>query len=246
MEKRSAKELVVKVIPSKIANTFIKTHHYSRKVVNNSNLHFGVFWDGKLHGVMSYGPSLDKSKVIGLVKGTKWNEFLELNRMAFDSVLPRNSESRAISQSLKLIKKNAPHVKWVISFADGTSCGDGTIYRASNFSLVGIKENENLAKLPNGETIHKVTLQASPTSPRPELGGASFFDITGGKHDFKKYCEFTKAEVLKGFQLKYIYFIDKKQKKNLTVEELPFSKIDEVGAGMYKGEKISIAERNCV
>ena len=35
----------------------------------------------------------------------------------------------------------------------------------------------------------------------------------------------------------------KKQKKRLTVPILPFSKIDEVGAGMYKGEKITVKER---
>ena len=109
----------------------MKAHHYSGKVVNNSTLHFGVFLDGNLHGVMSYGPSLDKSKIIGLVKDTGWNEFLELNRMAFDSYLPRNSESRAISMSLRLIKKYAPQLKW-IRFADAYSCGDGTIYRARN------------------------------------------------------------------------------------------------------------------
>lgn len=93
-----AKEIEVKVIPSKIANPFIKAHHYSGKIVNNSCLHFGTFLDGRLHGVMSYGPSLDKSKTIGLVEGTGWNEFLELNRMAFDDYLPRNSESRCISR----------------------------------------------------------------------------------------------------------------------------------------------------
>lgn len=49
------------------------------------------------------------------------------------------------------------------------------------------------------------------------------------------------GEVLIGFQLKYIYLIDKTCK--LTVPEIPFSKIDEIGAGMYKGEKISIKKR---
>ena len=100
-----AKEIILKVIPNKIANEFVKKHHYSGKVVSNSQLHFGAFLDGRLHGVMSYGPSLDKSKIMGLVEGTKWNEFIELNRMAFDDYLPRNSESRCISQSIKLIKK---------------------------------------------------------------------------------------------------------------------------------------------
>lgn len=39
-----AKNIEVKVIPGKIANPFIKRHHYSGKVVNNSSLHFGVFY----------------------------------------------------------------------------------------------------------------------------------------------------------------------------------------------------------
>ena len=34
------------------------------------------------------------------------------------------------------------------------------------------------------------------------------------------------------------------KRKDLTVPELPFSKIDELGAGMYKGEKVSRAERH--
>lgn len=238
-----AKEIELRVIPSKIGNEFIKRHHYSHKVVNNSLLHFGAFLDGKLHGVLSYGPSLDKSKIQPLVEGTGWNEFLELNRMAFDDYLPRNSESRCISQSLKLIKKNAPQIKWVISFADGCSCGDGTIYRASNFVLTAIKPNYNLVQLPNGEKIHKMTLESNPTSPRPELGGKCYYDVTGGKFDFKKYVDAVHGKILVGYQLRYIYFIDKRYRKRLTVPEIPFSKIDELGAGMYKGENISLAER---
>lgn len=236
----AAKSIVVKVIPSKIANDFIKRHHYSGKVVQNSKLHFGVFFENELHGVMSYGSSLDKSKIIGLVQGTKWNEFLELNRMAFDDVLPRNSESRAISMSIKLIKKNAPHVKWIISFADGCQCGDGTIYRASNFVLTGIKKNEALYRLKTGEVIHQLTLQSSPTQPRPELGGKSLYDVSGGTYSLKKWMEITGAKPIAGFQLRYIYFIDKKYRERLSVPEIPFSKIDEVGAGMYKGEKRKI------
>ena len=106
-----AKEIIVKVIPAKIANEFVKKHHYSGKVVQNSSLHFGAFLDGKLHGVMSYGTSMDKRKVLPLVNGTLWNEMLELNRMAFDDYLPKNSESRCIAISIKLIKKKRPSYK---------------------------------------------------------------------------------------------------------------------------------------
>ena len=63
-----AKEIIVKVIPSKFANEFVKKHHYSGKVVSNSQLHFAAFLDNKLHWVMSFGPSLDKRKIQPLVK----------------------------------------------------------------------------------------------------------------------------------------------------------------------------------
>lgn len=52
------------------------------------------------------------------------------------------------------------------------------------------------------------------------------------------------GQILKGYQLRYIYFIDKSYRERLTVPEIPFSKIDEIGAGMYKGERITQAERH--
>ena len=146
----SAKDLQVKPIASADAIAFVKAHHYSGKVAQNSQLHLGVFLQDRLHGVMQFGPSLDKRKIQGLVSGTLWHEFLELNRMAFDDVLPRNSESRALSVAWRLLKKHAPQVKWVVSFADGTQCGDGTIYRAAGFVLTGIKENNQIWEAPSG------------------------------------------------------------------------------------------------
>ena len=180
-----AKEIVVKVIPSKIANPFIKKVHYSGKVVNNSSLHFGVFYMGGLHGVMSFGSPTDKSKVIGLVvddngNPAPWNDMLELNRMAFDDILPKNSESRAISIAIKLIKKNAPHIKWILSFADGCQCGDGTIYRASGFELTQIKKNNSLFRLPSGEVKHILSIRSNMTMPRKELNGKSLAEIASG------------------------------------------------------------------
>ena len=216
-----ALDVQLKVIPSSIANPFVKRIHYSGKVVNNSCLHFGAFLDGKLHGVMSFGPPTDKRKVLGLVEGTPWNGMLELNRMAFDDCLPRNSESRCISLAMKLLRKNAPHVKWVLSFADGCQCGDGTIYRASNFILTGIKQNNTLRRTENGEVIHSIT---------------AYHHGTQG--------DFSKLPKVPGYQLRYIYFIDKKWRKRLTVPEIPFQKIDEMGAGMYKGQHVTQAERH--
>lgn len=220
-----AKDIIVKVIPAKIANEFVKKHHYSGKVVPNSKLHFGCFLDGKLHGVMQYGSPFMKTKVLSMVQGTKWSEMLELNRMAFDNYLPKNSESRCIAISIKLIKKNAPHIKWILSFADGTQCGDGTIYRASGFVLTSIKQNNSIIKLPNGKIAASMT-------------------FTKGKHILRQGGRAgipEGSQKLKGNQFRYIYLIDKSCKLNVPI--IPFSKIDEVGAGMYKGEKITLQER---
>ena len=61
--------------------------------------------------------------------------------------------------------------------------------------------------------------------------------------NWKKYLDVEHKgwKKITGFQLRYIYLIDKTCK--ITVPILPFSKIDEMGAGMYKGKKISIKER---
>jgi hypothetical protein len=231
----SAKDILVKPISSTEANALVKRVHYSGKVVQNSKLHLGVFYAGKLEGVMSFGSSLDKSKIIGLVKDTEWNGFMELNRMAFTDALPRNSESRAISIAMKMLKKYAPKVEWIISFADGTQCGDGTIYRASGFVLTAINKSKNLAKLLDGTVIHKLSLESSPARPRPELNGKSYYDVTNGKYNFQKYVETVNGEVLTGFQLRYIYFINREAKDRLTVPVLPFTEIAKMGATMYKG-----------
>jgi len=148
-----AKDIVVKPISAKDAARIVKSCHYSGISAINANLHFGVFLNGKCGGAMQFGSSLQKSSIQPLVSKTKWNGFIELNRMAFADWLPKNSESRAISVALRLIRKNYPHIEWVISFADGTQCGDGTIYRASGFFLTGIKETAQCTLCQMGEFL---------------------------------------------------------------------------------------------
>lgn len=260
-----AKDIVLKPVSSKVANDLVKRVHYSGKVVKNSQIHIGVYYHGKLEGAMQFGPSLDKRKIIGLVEGTKWNEFIELNRMAFSDVLPRNSESRAIAIAMRLLRKHAPQIKWVVSFADATQCGDGTIYRASGFVLTSIKENDQIWQAPTGARFSRTSLTDNKSkneqqkaqrvardprhtvtkgkytyhgaSLRPGIGAIGTAARTGGGSSMKAYKD-AGFELLKGFQLRYIYFIDKSYRKRLTVPELPYSAIEEAGASMYKGEKL--------
>ena len=230
----SAKDIIVKPISSQDASRIVKSCHYSGKVVQNSQLHFGVFLDGKCGGAMQFGPSLDKRKIQGLVEGTGWNGFIELNRMAFADWLPRNSESRAIAVAMRLLRKTYPHLEWVVSFADGAQCGDGTIYRASGFDLTGISPNKTLIEFPDGTRVANMTLTAnwnceSVAKLCGRLGvpvkarSISEWRAVGGRE-------------LPGFMLRYIYFLNHAAKSRLTVPILPFSEIERRGAGMYLGK----------
>jgi len=202
-------------------------------VVQNSSIHIGVFYRGKLEGAMQFGPSLDKRKIQGLVAGTGWNEFIELNRMAFTDALPRNSESRAIGIAMKLLKKHAPQLKWVISFADACQCGDGTIYRASGFALTGIKQNTDLVLMPDGRVLHKTVFMDGAKGGGIEKRRYGFREGEGDSRFIRRI----QAQRLPGYQLRYIYFLDPAARSRLTVAEIPFDKIREVGATMYRGKR---------
>lgn len=216
---RSAKDILVRPIGAKDANRLCSRWHYSKTYVRNSQYHFGVFLDDRCLGVLQFGPPMMKRSIIGLVSGTKWNEMLELNRLAFSDLLPRNSESRALSIAFRFLKNLG--FKWVVSFADGTQCGDGAIYRASGFVLTAIKKNTGLLSLPDGSVKCQMTL----TKGKHILSGGKAVVPKGSKR-------------LTGFQFRYIYFIDKSFRPRLTVKEIPFSKISDLGAEMYKGKTI--------
>lgn len=244
----SAKDLIVKPISAKDAAALVRRVHYSGKVVQNSQLHLGVFLNGRLEGAMQFGPSLDKRRMQGLVSGTGWNGFIELNRMAFSEALPRNSESRALSVAFRLIRKAYPHIEWIVSFSDGAQCGDGTIYRASGFVLTGIKKNTSIWKAPSGESFSRTALtdqtsagqkiKAKQIVSRTTVTKGAHAAQAGGGASMKIYKD-AGWEPIEGFQIRYVYFLNPLARERLTVPILPFSKIEEMGAGMYRGEKIT-------
>jgi len=198
-----AKNIEIKPISSSDARAIVRKFHYSGKVVQNSQLHFGAFLNDKCHGAMQFGPSMDKRRMMTLVRGTKWSNFIELNRMAFGPALPKNSESRALGVAFKILKKQYPQIKWVLSFSDATQCGDGAIYRASGFLLTNIKKNTSLLRLPDGQIVADSTLNMHPVQK------AGWWKRKG-------------AVPLVGYQLRYIKFLDKSWLDRLAVPVIPF------------------------
>jgi hypothetical protein len=224
----SAKDIIVKPITSSAASLVVKTHHYSEKTVNNSQLHLGVFWRDALEGVMSFGPPMDRRQVLHFVRDTPWEGMIELNRMAFSPRLPRNSESRALGVAMRMIKSKAPQIQWVLSFADATRCGDGTIYRAAGFWLTQIKANKAMLVTPDGFVFADIsfdTVASVRNRVQQEVGPA-----TSTADAISRGCR-----ALRGAMLRYIYPLRPDVKERLTVPILPYSEIARAGVAMYRG-----------
>lgn len=242
-----AKQLRIAPIRPAVAVAFVKRHHYSGKVVNNSKVHLGVFFGDRLSGCLQFGPPLDKRRVLPLVEGTNWGGMIELNRMAMIEDTPRNAESRAIAVACRLLAEQYPQLEWVLSFADGTQCGDGMIYRASGFVLTGIKKNTQIWS--NGaDRLSRATATDTRRISRTTMTKGSHIIQAHGRSDGAKSTGTGAASMkvwrergyapLPGFQLRYIKFLRAGVRERLAVPEIPFSRIAEMGAAMYKGEPI--------
>ena len=114
-----------------------------------------------------------------------------------------------------------PHIEWVISFADGCQCGDGTIYRAAGFTLTGIKLNKSLLRLPDGSVTHKMTQVTGKNR-------AAHFAKTGGSWSGQ-------GAPLDGYQMRDVFFLNPDARSRLVPKEIPYSEIERRGAGMHRG-----------
>jgi len=126
--------------------------HYA-KAVPNVGLAFAVFNSkDEWCGVICYGVGATNN--IASPYKLKQGEVIELLRMALNG--KQESTTKALSISLKLLKKYAPNVKIVVSYADSEQGHFGTIYQATNWIYTGYSTDTNL--IVNGERKHRRTL----------------------------------------------------------------------------------------
>jgi len=194
----------VKEIERKTANEIIANNHYSKKYFNNSLIHLGVYINNELLGVLQYGHFLNNSSAKKIVEGTTDGEFLELNRMWLDDKAQRNSETKAISYSIKYIRSKFPRIKWIQSFADERCGCFGIVYQAASFSFYG----EHLATFyTDGEQFfHNIQVTASREKAGTQV---------------KDRSKLQKVELR---QFRYIKFIDSRLKEKCLLKESPYPK----------------------
>jgi hypothetical protein len=224
-----ARDLVVAPVARRHADDCVRRWHYSGRTYSKSRLHLGVFLDGVLLGAMQWGPSLDERRTLALVPGTPRDGFLELNRMALAPDLPRNAESRALGVALRMIRRHAPHIEWVVSYADATQCGDGAIYRAAGFALTGVRPNTTLWRAPDGAIVSDVGVR---TTPR--------LQARYGTDGTRASMRAAGLAPLRGYMLRYMMFLDPTARARLAVPVLPYAAIAQRGAAMYRGRSLCV------
>ena len=200
-------DFYVKEIERKLANDLIVKNHYSKKFYNATYIHLGVFICGELLGVLQYGYAMNPASCGSVVEGTQMDEYLELNRMWLDDKAKRNSETKAISYSLRYIRSKFPKIKWIQSFADERCRCFGIVYQAASFSFYG--EHVSTFWTVDGEVYHNSLMTRDPKLSK----SAKFLQ------DNKERAT---SEELR--QFRYIKFIDKRWKKKCLLKEQPYLK----------------------
>jgi hypothetical protein len=158
-------KVVVRSISKDVAKNIIIKNHYTHKW-SLCTVAYGVFFKQtdtndyipepeKLIGVCIYGTPVGRSAADSFCKLVKSDEVLELTRLWIADGYGKNIESWAISQSLKLIKKEFPYIKIIMSYSDEEQHHKGIIYQATGFYYQG---NKSIALMPN----FSVSLEGPP------------------------------------------------------------------------------------
>jgi hypothetical protein len=153
-----ARDLVIN--PSNVSDVraFIEENHYS-KSINGVKITqcFAVSFENHLVGAVLFGQlSTTAWKKFGQTE----KEVLELRRLVLIDECGKNSESRVIGSCIRWIKKNLLSVKIVVSYADPMYGHNGTIYKASNFTLIGkTPKDKGLIDRETGKVYHSRALR---------------------------------------------------------------------------------------
>lgn len=135
---------------------FIEANHYSGSINGvKGNHYFLLEHDGTVVGGMIYGQ-------LGMANtwkkyGAQESDVLELRRLCLIDDTPKNAESFFIGQTLRWLKNNTT-VQTIVSYADPNYGHSGVIYKATNFSMIGMTAPGRVI-LWNGKKYHDKTIR---------------------------------------------------------------------------------------
>ena len=108
--------------------------HYSRAMPAAKLVRIGVWEKGKFVGAILYGSGANRH--LARPFGLKSTEGCELVRVALASGR-EHPTSKCLSISLKMLRRQSPGLKLIVSYADSKEGHLGTIYQATNWIYLG-------------------------------------------------------------------------------------------------------------
>lgn len=131
----------VEIIGKWLADSCYRKWHYLGAQDYLATVHFGATTEGDLWGAISFGCP-NASALEGYFEPDTQHGWWEIKRLALSPTLPKNSESRFIAISLRILRK-LYDVRGVITYADARVGHVGTIYKASGFTYAGLTAPKN-------------------------------------------------------------------------------------------------------
>jgi hypothetical protein len=114
---------------------------------------YGLFRDGELCGVVTYGTPPSAPLRTGIAGEEYAENVVELNRLCLRDNLSCEA-SRLVGSSLRMLPK--PRI--VVSFADTSQGHEGTVYKATNFGYYGLSAKRTDWKIKGKEHLHGQTV----------------------------------------------------------------------------------------
>lgn len=99
------------------ALAFLDQHHPLGAGSPAITLALGIFWQGKVEGVMTFGNPTANNAVTRY--GLRQHQALELRKMWCSDVLPNMAEGRALAVAAMLIRKHYPNCQMILTYCDG-------------------------------------------------------------------------------------------------------------------------------
>ncbi|WP_343347626.1 hypothetical protein WJT74_05105 [Sphingomicrobium sp. XHP0239] len=142
---------------SEAAQYACRTWHYTGKMPN-SGVKIGVWEDDKFIGVILFGvgaANATNGKAYGLARS---HEIAELQRVALKAghAYP---VSKYVSIAIRMLRKQSPKLRMLISFADPAQGHHGGIYQAGNWIYTGRSGSDHAFRV-KGEVLHCKTVHS--------------------------------------------------------------------------------------
>ena len=137
------KHIILREVSQTVADRMVIAHHYSHKATSNRFLSMGVFSpqyaerENEMLGVIQLGYGIRPEMKYTFGEDVTGDNAREFDRMWLDDRLPKFSETIVLSCLEHYLRVAHPEIKYLITYADGSTGRTGTIYKAANYTPMG-------------------------------------------------------------------------------------------------------------